>query len=70
VAAPFGVVIDELPPAADDGAFGCAVRPPAAFGSRWQPASASARDAARIIRAFMVSSGKKDSESSASSAPL
>jgi hypothetical protein len=70
VAAPLGVCIDELPPAADEGAFGCAVRPPAAFWSRWQPASASAREAARIISTFMVSSWKKGSESSASSAPM
>jgi hypothetical protein len=63
VAPPLGVCIEELPPAAADGALGCAVRPAAAFWSRWQPASASARDAAMIIRAFMVSSGKKGSQS-------
>src|SRR5437870_13096880 len=54
LAPPLGVCcMDEVPPAAEDGAFGCAVRPPAAFWSRLQPDSTSARDAATIIRYFM-----------------
>ena len=52
VAPPLGVV-EELPPEADDGLFELLVVLPALDWSRWQPASASARDAAMIISTFM-----------------
>ncbi|HET7365947.1 MAG TPA: hypothetical protein VFJ70_20420, partial [Burkholderiales bacterium] len=51
VAPPLGVV-EELPLAAD-GLFDVLLVAPALDWSRWQPASASARDAAMIINAFM-----------------
>jgi hypothetical protein len=53
VAPPLGVVGEELPPAADDGLFEVLLVLPALDWSRWQPASASARDAAMIIGTFM-----------------
>jgi hypothetical protein len=52
VAPPLGVV-EELPPEADDGLFEVLLVLPALDWSRWQPASASARDAATIISTFM-----------------
>lgn len=48
-----GLLGEELPPDAEDGLFDVLLEPPAADWSRWQPASASARDAAMIISTFM-----------------
>src|SRR5207248_11184451 len=53
LAPPLGVCVEELPPAADDGLFEVLLVLPAPDCSRWQPASASARDVAMIISAFM-----------------
>ena len=53
VAPPLGVVGEELPLAADDGLFEVLLVLPALDWSRWQPASASARDAVMIISTFM-----------------
>ena len=50
---PLGLLGEELLPDAADGLFEVLLEPPAADWSRWQPASASARDAAMIISTFM-----------------
>jgi hypothetical protein len=50
---PLGLLGEELPPEADDGLFEVLLLLPAPDWSRWQPASASAKDAAMIISAFM-----------------
>jgi hypothetical protein len=51
LAPPLGVFADELPLAAEP--LLAPLEPPADDWSRWQPASASASDAAMIIRTFM-----------------
>jgi hypothetical protein len=53
LAPPLGVCVEELPPEADDGLFEVLLVLPAPDWSRWQPASASAKDAAMIISTFM-----------------
>jgi hypothetical protein len=50
---PLGLLGEELLPDAADGLFEVLLEPPAADWSRWQPASASASDAAMIISTFM-----------------
>jgi hypothetical protein len=52
-AAPPEVEPDELPEAADDGVLPALVLPEPALLSRLQPASARARDAARMASSFM-----------------
>jgi hypothetical protein len=48
-----GLLGEELLPDAEDGLLDVLLEPPAADWSRWQPASASAKDAAMIISTFM-----------------
>jgi len=65
---PLGVCAEELPLAAD-GLFDVLLVAPAPDWSRWQPASASAREAATIINAFMDPPLEKGILSSANIGP-
>jgi hypothetical protein len=70
LAPPLGLLGEELLPlAADDGLFE-ALEPPAADWSRWQPASASASDAAMIISTLMCPPLEKSTTYRASIGPL
>ena len=68
LAPPLGVLDDELPLAAEP--LLAALEPPADDWSRWQPASASASDAATIIRTFMRPPLEKGTCHRASIGPL